>query len=90
VGVEIYRLEEWKAPALAGLALRLKDQVGEPAAGRRFGLQALDEERREAERPEELAKTPFVVELADTWIKSRDTVRKRTPPGPQCPRCQGL
>ena len=24
-----------------------------------------------------LAKTPFVVELADKWIKSRDTVRKR-------------
>ena len=32
VGVEIYRLEEWKARALAGLELGLKDQVGEPVA----------------------------------------------------------
>ena len=28
VGVEIYRLEEWKARALAGLELGLKDQAG--------------------------------------------------------------
>ena len=32
VGVEIYRLEEWKARALAGLELGLKDQAGEPVA----------------------------------------------------------
>ena len=32
VGVEIYRLEEWKERALAGLELGLKDQAGDPAA----------------------------------------------------------
>ena len=32
VGVEIYRLEEWKARALAGLELGLKEQAGEPVA----------------------------------------------------------
>jgi transposase len=32
VGVEIYRLEEWKDRALAGLELGLKDQTGDPAA----------------------------------------------------------
>ena len=31
-GVEIYRLEEWKARALAGLELGLKEQAGEPVA----------------------------------------------------------
>ena len=31
VGVEIYRLEEWKERALAGLELGLKDPAGEPA-----------------------------------------------------------
>ena len=32
VGVEIYRLEDWKDRALAGLELGLKEQGGEPAA----------------------------------------------------------
>ena len=32
VGVEIYRLEEWKALAVAGLELGLKEQAGEPVA----------------------------------------------------------
>ena len=32
VGVEIYRLEEWKAQALAGLELGLKEQAGESVA----------------------------------------------------------
>ena len=31
-GVEIYRLEEWKARAVAGLELGLKEQAGEPVA----------------------------------------------------------
>ena len=30
VGVEIYRLEAWKARAVAGLELGLKEQAGEP------------------------------------------------------------
>ena len=29
VGVEVYRLERWKARALAGLELGLKEQAGE-------------------------------------------------------------
>ena len=32
VGVEVYRLEAWKAWALAGLELGLKEQAGEPLA----------------------------------------------------------
>ena len=32
VGVELYRLEDWKERALAGLELGLRDQAGEPAA----------------------------------------------------------
>ena len=32
VGVEVYRLEAWKARALAGLELGRKDQAGEPLA----------------------------------------------------------
>ncbi len=32
VGVEIYRLEEWRERALAGLELGLKDRQGEPLA----------------------------------------------------------
>ena len=32
VGVEVYRLERWKARALAGLELGLKEQAGEPLA----------------------------------------------------------
>ncbi len=32
VGVELYRLEAWKARALAGLELGLKEQAGEPLA----------------------------------------------------------
>ena len=32
VGVEIYRLEDWKERALAALERGLKDQTGEPAA----------------------------------------------------------
>ena len=32
VGVEIYRLEEWKERALAGLEVGLKEQAGDPAA----------------------------------------------------------
>ena len=31
-GVEIYRLEEWRERAMAGLALGLKDRHGEPVA----------------------------------------------------------
>ena len=36
VGVEIYRLEEWKVRALAGLELGLKEQAGEPVAAVRM------------------------------------------------------
>ena len=61
VGVEIYRLEEWKARALAGLELGLKDQAGEPlaaeldAAKRHIGelsmeVELLRERARAAER----------------------------------------
>ena len=32
VGVEVYRLEAWKARSLAGLELGLKEQAGEPLA----------------------------------------------------------
>ena len=32
VGVEIYRLEDWKERALAALERGLKDQIGEPGA----------------------------------------------------------
>jgi len=32
VRVEVYRLEQWKARALAGLELGLKEQAGEPLA----------------------------------------------------------
>ena len=32
VGLEVYRLEAWKARALAGLELGLKAQAGEPLA----------------------------------------------------------
>ena len=32
VGVEVYRLEAWKARALTGLELGLKEQAGEPLA----------------------------------------------------------
>ena len=50
VGVEIYRLEEWKARALAGLELGLKEQVGEPiaavldAAKRHIGALSMENE----------------------------------------------
>jgi|TARA_B100000315_G_C14510595_1_gene556752 hypothetical protein len=50
VGVEIYRLEEWKDRALAGLELGLKDQAGEPvaaaldAAKRHIGELSMDNE----------------------------------------------
>ena len=40
VGVEIYRLEAWRARALAGLELGLKDRHGEPVA------EALDAAKR--------------------------------------------
>ena len=40
VGVEIYRLEEWRERALAGLELGLKDRQGEPLA------EALDAAKR--------------------------------------------
>ena len=30
--MEVYRLEAWKAPPLAGLELGLKEQAGEPLA----------------------------------------------------------
>ena len=33
VGVEIYRLEEWRDRALSGMDLGLKDRQGEPLAG---------------------------------------------------------
>ena len=32
VGVEVYRLEQWKSRALAGLELGLKERDGEPLA----------------------------------------------------------
>ena len=32
VGLEVYRLEAWKARALAGIELGLKEQAGEPLA----------------------------------------------------------
>ena len=35
VGVEVYRLEAWKARALAGLELGLKEQAGAPLAAER-------------------------------------------------------
>ncbi len=40
VGVEIYRLEEWRERALAGLEVGLKDRQGEPLA------EALDAAKR--------------------------------------------
>ena len=40
VGVEIYRLEDWRERALAGLELGLKDRQGEPVA------EALDAAKR--------------------------------------------
>ncbi len=40
VGVEIYRLEEWRERAVAGLELGLKDRHGEPVA------EALDAAKR--------------------------------------------
>jgi hypothetical protein len=40
LGVEIYRLEEWRERALAGLELGLKDRQGEPLA------EALDAAKR--------------------------------------------
>ena len=40
MGVEIYRLEEWRERALAGLELGLKDRQGEPLA------EALDAAKR--------------------------------------------
>jgi hypothetical protein len=40
VGVEIYRLEEWRERALTGLELGLKDRQGEPLA------EALDAAKR--------------------------------------------
>ena len=53
VGVEIYRLEEWKERALAGLELGLKDPAGEPAgaaldAGQAAHWGAVDGERAAA------------------------------------------
>ena len=54
VGVEIYRLEEWKARALAGLELGLKEQAGEPvaavldAAKRHIGALSMENELRRA------------------------------------------
>ncbi len=33
LGVEIYRLEEWRERALAGMDLSLKDRQGEPLVG---------------------------------------------------------
>jgi hypothetical protein len=33
LGVEIYRLEEWRERALAGMDLGLKDRQGEPLVG---------------------------------------------------------
>ena len=61
VGVELYRLEAWKARALAGLELGLKAQAGEPlaaeldAAKRHIGelsmeIELLRERARAAER----------------------------------------
>ena len=50
VGVEIYRLEAWKARALAGLELGLEAQAGEPlaaeldAAKRHIGELSMDNE----------------------------------------------
>ena len=50
VGVEVYRLERWKARALAGLELGLKEQAGEPlaaeldAAKRHIGELSMDNE----------------------------------------------
>ena len=61
VGVELYRLEAWKARALAGIELGLKAQAGEPlaaelgAAKRHIGelsmeIELLRERARAAER----------------------------------------
>ena len=61
VGVELYRLEAWKARALAGIELGLKAQAGEPlaaeldAATRHIGelsmeIERLRERARAAER----------------------------------------
>ena len=61
VGLEVYRLEAWKARALAGLELGLKAQGGEPlaaeldAAKRHIGelsmeIELLRERARAAER----------------------------------------
>ena len=56
VGVEIYRLEEWKERALAGLEVGLKEQAGDPAAvpwpniGEPMDNELLRERARAAER----------------------------------------
>ena len=61
VGLEVYRLEAWKARALAGIELGLKAQAGEPlaaeldAAKRHIGelsmeIELLRERARAAER----------------------------------------
>ena len=61
VGVEVYRLEAWKARALAGMELGLKAQAGEPlaaeldAAKRHIGelsmeIELLGERARASER----------------------------------------
>ena len=40
VGVELYRLEQWRDRAVAGMELALKDRTGDPL------LEALDEAKR--------------------------------------------
>ena len=65
VGVEIYRLEEWKARAVAGLELGLKEQAGEPvaavldAAKRHIGALSMENELLRARAPRGGASPPF-------------------------------
>ena len=65
VGVEIYRLEEWKARALAGLELGLKEQAGEPvaavldAAKRHIGALSMENELLRGACPRGGAAPPF-------------------------------
>jgi len=56
VGVEVYRLEQWREKALAGIDLALKDRAGDPleneldAAKRHIGGLSMQVELLERER----------------------------------------
>ena len=65
VGLEVYRLEAWKARALAGIELGLKAQAGEPlaaeldAAKRHIGELSMENELLRERAPRSRASPPF-------------------------------